>query len=639
MRQHVARILGARRKKKLEKKTGCTIAARIMSTVLAVGGDGKNGSPVERQGIGGRSSSEVDDSFEDDIADEPDEESEEDSMDEDGDTNSGAPRASTAAMSKCLEDQWVTVIIPDAFRSTEVFEALLENIMFVLGEPVTLGFLPFFTHDVDADNSVQHNEPGQLGDVNGALQVRGDSAPFVDRTETAPASASCLDHDDVWDDWTKRYCSLLEERAADGSNRFETDAGHRAVVLDMLTKETEAVHRETRTVMESFAKCEHDGVDVTMYPCSTCMSEVDKSAKQIREQNNVLYVLINEIVRVGKQAPVLSRTASDISVQLINAKLDALKAYKTEVAKNIHVSVSRYWRLYGKCRGVTVQHSHNGEDEVESMFVFPGRQQLRVPFKTDRKDKMDCTKKYYTSRPNVSSFISLQCPCHHPKIIGFTLIKEVETIAMAISTIMAFLRFTPRTFWYDNACNLYDSALLRMPFLLRTSYLMVDRFHYHGHTCSNHYNPNRYHSLIKQRSVAAEVMNAVLEKSAGFIRYLKGRNVKSYLKILFAMHNFTSMIKDDLNRKELPLLEYGELYNERFPCTCMLCIVRRDRGAWEFTTVDSVTYLPIHVMPPGASQQGEAGRHSPSSVDDGESELSSRTDGEGGNDNATVAGE
>lgn len=61
----------------------------------------------------------------------------------------------------------------------------------------------------------------------------------------------------------------------------------------------------------------------------------------------------------------------------------------------------------------------------------------------------------------MTSFISLQCPCRHPKIIGFTLIEEVESIAMAIYTLLAYLNLPPRTVWYDNSCSLYDSALLR----------------------------------------------------------------------------------------------------------------------------------------------------------------------------------
>lgn len=126
--------------------------------------------------------------------------------------------------------------------------------------------------------------------------------------------------------------------------------------------------------------------------------------------------------------------------------------YKVEAANSIDTSVATYWKQFG--------HFKDGghmdtciRKHADTMCVFPGRKLLRPPFKTDGKDKMDCTKKYFKSRPNVTSSISLHCPFEHRKITEFTLIKEVESLAMAISTLFAFLRFPPRTIWYDNDCN------------------------------------------------------------------------------------------------------------------------------------------------------------------------------------------
>lgn len=244
----------------------------------------------------------------------------------------------------------------------------------------------------------------------------------------------------------------------------------------------------------------------------------------------------------------MRRVSAMILHDLIDAKLCALKTYMHEAAAKIDVSVCRYWATYGHFETKTVTERIGEEvhsSVYDSMYVFPGRRLLRARMRTDGKDTSDCTKHYYKSRPHMTSSISLQCPCEHPKIIRFTLLKEIDSIAMAISTVIAFLNFPPRTEWYDNACNMYDSALLRATFLLRYYALIVDRFHFKGHTCSNQYNTARYKSLTRQRSTAAEVMNAVVEKSANFIRYLKGTNVKPYLKILFAVHNFKSMLKDD----------------------------------------------------------------------------------------------
>lgn len=88
-------------------------------------------------------------------------------------------------------------------------------------------------------------------------------------------------------------------------------------------------------------------------------------------------------------------------------------------------------------------------------------------------------------------------------------------------------------------------------------------------------------------------MNAVLEISASFIRYLRGKNIKTYLRIMFPLHNFTSVMKDDLNRSELPFIYLAVIYNERFPCTCVFCAIQGDMDAWKHATIDSISHQPI----------------------------------------------
>lgn len=45
-----------------------------------------------------------------------------------------------------LKLQWMGLTVPDCFHCTEVLEGLLEALQFFLGEPITLGLFPYFTH-------------------------------------------------------------------------------------------------------------------------------------------------------------------------------------------------------------------------------------------------------------------------------------------------------------------------------------------------------------------------------------------------------------------------------------------------------------------------------------------------------------
>lgn len=298
----------------------------------------------------------------------------------------------------------------------------------------------------------------------------------------------------MWKDWTKRYFALLEGRDCNGKQNFETSCSARQQAINLLTEEVEKLHNDVNNVVRDFSKCSHNGTAPTSFPCNPCAKNLEKQGKKLEAQNIVVYELISEIVQVGRTAPMLSRTACSIINTVLSAKMKVFRRFKTEAALHMDNSVSTYWRKYGR-----LAYNGNGLTTFElkeHSFVFPGRSMVRPAIKTDMKDKADCTKKYFTSRPNITSFISLQCSCAHPKVIRFTLLKEVESIAMAISTIISFLYIHPRAVWYDNARNLYDSALIRPPFLPRSCRLMVDRFHFQGHTCSNHYNPDRYTALM-----------------------------------------------------------------------------------------------------------------------------------------------
>lgn len=172
--------------------------------------------------------------------------------------------------------------------------------------------------------------------------------------------------------------------------------------------------------------------------------------------------------------------------------------------------------------------------------------------------------------------------------------KEVDSIATALSTVLAFFNFAPSTVWYDNACNCCDYAILRMPFLRMTTFLIVDRFHFKGHSCCNQYNPDLHKTLVNQLSCAAVIMNAVLDKSSSFIRYMKGQKRRQYLRIMFALKFFPSILKDQLNRYELPIVDKTKFFNQRFPCEYSLGYDLADYAVWQRVTVDTVQYEPTN---------------------------------------------
>ena len=114
----------------------------------------------------------------------------------------------------------------------------------------------------------------------------------------------------------------------------------------------------------------------------------------------------------------------------------------------------------------------------------------------------------------------------------------------------------PRVVHYDTACNLYKSVLLRAPWLAHCSKFVVDRFHYKCHTCYELFDPDAYHFMDADRTTTAESINARIEKTVPFIRFVKGENLTPFLNIRFALLNVATRYRrkyqvDDLEDADL----------------------------------------------------------------------------------------
>lgn len=73
--------------------------------------------------------------------------------------------------------------------------------------------------------------------------------------------------------------------------------------------------------------------------------------------------------------------------------------------------------------------------------------------------------------------------------------------------------------------------------------IVVDRFHFSGHTCSNLFNGNVHRVLDADRSAAAEFINSMIYKFVFHISYLKGENILPFMKVLFATLNACTYIR------------------------------------------------------------------------------------------------
>lgn len=78
----------------------------------------------------------------------------------------------------------------------------------------------------------------------------------------------------------------------------------------------------------------------------------------------------------------------------------------------------------------------------------------------EKADRQDCTKHYFKGQSLVPTFLTVQCACAHPKLVGFVVLRECESLSAAFSSVLTHFPVPPRTVWYDNSCNTFDCAMI-----------------------------------------------------------------------------------------------------------------------------------------------------------------------------------
>lgn len=207
---------------------------------------------------------------------------------------------------------------------------------------------------------------------------------------------------------------------------------------------------------------------------------------------------------------------------LFDERITQFEGYLCEISEKLYLSTSRYWKRFGRTEdavlggsGLDCAHELRGS----SLCVSPGRRKCRNGITFEKFDKKECTKIFYQGNAAVPSLLTMQCACAHPKLIGFVVLTQFETISAALPCLLTHCKIPARNVWYDNECNSFESAMLRISWLLQWSRFVVDRFHYTGHNCCNIYNGELQKDLDQDRSVAAEVINSLINKGASDISY------------------------------------------------------------------------------------------------------------------------
>jgi len=320
------------------------------------------------------------------------------------------------------------------------------------------------------------------------------------------------------------------------------------------------------SAMRDFFSCNHiqmDGVDINVPVCESCSQALFHSGRRAEE-------IVSSAARFAcavAQASTYSnryelRYLSSVAADIIDSAIATRAKYNDEFEINQGEDVRFYNATHRN--GTGLNEPTNEDWLVEAQRTgefFPGRPQVRPRMDFGRSARTEnarsCRKVYTKSETHSPGIFTVQCVCSHPKLIGISVMEECEGVSTALSVLLARFRRLPRVCYYDNACNMSKSIILRCPWVNDECIIVCDRFHYHAHTCNSIWDPASYPSCADHATSGAESINHIWNFSKSHLRFLRPDNMMPFLATRAIFVNIRA---------------FREFVRNKWKCSCDRCV-------------------------------------------------------------------
>ena len=330
------------------------------------------------------------------------------------------------------------------------------------------------------------------------------------------------------------------------------------------------VHEDFQLALHIFAECNHTLPNCV---CFQCRRPLLNTLSSIIYVNPLAYRFIDELLTFTTSVgPELRENIASMST-LVNEHIEQARTYFETFDTQLTDDCKSYWKKYGS---VHIPPLEIQESSSVLGISFPGRRMYRPPFQCDQKETKECGKRYPQSKSHSPGLMTVQCVCKYPKLIGFILMDKAESTALALSSILMFFHIPPHTLFYDNACNTVATALLRIPWLLIFTLIIVDRFHYLVHKCDAFFDADSYQAMDDNRTNSAEEINSKIKRALFHMRFMKPDLFLSYMTVRFAFFNLVSICAEVRGSTDVEDIDLTEFYNGIVHCPCFMCKTSHD---------------------------------------------------------------
>jgi len=270
----------------------------------------------------------------------------------------------------------------------------------------------------------------------------------------------------------------------------------------------------------------------------------------------------------------------DLAILLADLLLEATKvrtSYLQSFEREASQELQSYTLEHRQGLGMTERmQPENWMDEAcRTGDVFPGRPIVRprIDFglSSKKENSKQCTKNYRASSSHSPGIFTVQCACRHPKLLGVSVMESCEGVSTALSVMLSRFAKLPRVIYYDNACNLAKSVILRFPWLNSCTRIVSDRFHYKGHICCSVTDPDSYPTHDSHSTSGAESLNRLWNSSKSHSRFLSSENLMPFLCVRAAFLNIRSLYRQITKRRDTEDVDISNFARTQMPCSCSRC--------------------------------------------------------------------
>jgi len=294
--------------------------------------------------------------------------------------------------------------------------------------------------------------------------------------------------------------------------------------------------------LRSFARCNHEQSDNisdldNLTVCESCaislLTEGKNSEAIVPSASRLSQALAESCINRNRRN---IRRLADRTADIIQSSIWARQDYFERFNQNSNESILDYTSKHKD--GDAMMNDADGNWLVEASTsgeLFPGRPVVRPAIKfgasAHTENGRSCRKNYNKSDSHSPGIFTVQFVCRYPKLIGLSVMMECEGVSTAMSALLSRFKRLPRVCYYDNACNMAKSIILRVPWVNDDCLVVCDRFHYRGHKCNSIYDPNSYYRCTPHATSGAEAVNHLWNFSKAHLRFLRPDNMMLFLAI------------------------------------------------------------------------------------------------------------